>query len=57
MNLPEDALDRAMQITGKGITDTLIEGLRALERRRDLHVVRALRGQVRFELDLERTRD
>ncbi len=56
VNLPEDALDRAMEITGKGITDTLLEGLRELERRRDRSALRKLRGRVRFELDLERTR-
>lgn len=56
VNLPEDALDRAMRITGKGITDTLIDGLREIERRRDRSALRKMRGRVRFELDLERTR-
>lgn len=56
VNLPEDALDRAMEITGKGITDTLLEGLRELVRRRDRSALRKLRGRVRFDLDLEQTR-
>jgi hypothetical protein len=51
--LPEDVLDSAMRITGKGITETLLEGLRAIERRRDLSALRKLRGRVRFELELE----
>lgn len=55
-NLPRDALERAMRITGKGITETLIEGLRELERREKRSALRALRGRVRFELDLEETR-
>ncbi len=56
INVPEDALERAMQITGKGITDTLVEGLREIERRRDRSALRKLRGRVQFDLDLERTR-
>jgi hypothetical protein len=33
-NLPEDLLDKAMDYTGKGITETLVEGLEQLRRRR-----------------------
>lgn len=53
IHLPEEALERAMRITGKGITDTLVE---EIERRRDRSAVRKMRGRVRFDLDLERTR-
>lgn len=56
INLPEETLARAMRITGKGITDTLLEGLREIERRRDRSALRKMRGRVRFDLDLERTR-
>jgi hypothetical protein len=56
VNLPEDALASAQRLTGKGITSTLIEGLAALERRSLRSAMRQLRGNVRFELDLERTR-
>jgi hypothetical protein len=56
VNPPEEVLERAMGITGKGITETLLEGLHELERRRDRSALRALRGRVRFDLDLERTR-
>lgn len=56
VNLPEDVLDRAMRITKKGITETLLEGLGELERRSQRSALRRLRGKVRIELDLEATR-
>ncbi len=45
-----------MKLTGKGLTPTLLEGLRELERRAKRSALRKLRGKVRFELDLDRTR-
>lgn len=56
VNLPEETLDRAMEITGKGITATLIEALRELEKREQRSALRSLRGKVRFDLDLAETR-
>jgi hypothetical protein len=56
VNLPEDILARAQSLTGKGITSTLIEGLSALERRSLRASLRRLRGQIDFQLNLERTR-
>ena len=55
-NIPEEALARAQRITGIGITGTLTEGLRALDREAARAGLRQLRGKVRFELDLEKTR-
>jgi hypothetical protein len=56
VNLPEEALENARRITGKGVTATIIDGLHELERRSRRSALRALRGKVRFELDLEETR-
>jgi len=56
VNLPEQTLVNATRITGKGITPTIIEGLHELERKRNRSALRALKGRVRFELDLEKTR-
>ncbi len=56
VNLPRDLIERALELTGKGITPTIIEGLREIERRSKRSALRALRGKVRFELDLEETR-
>jgi hypothetical protein len=56
VNLPADTLDRAVAITGKGITPTIVEGLHEIERRGKRSALRRLRGKVRFALDLEATR-
>lgn len=56
VTLPADVLARARKITGQGITETITQGLRALEGQRDRTALRALRGRVRLQLDLEKTR-
>jgi hypothetical protein len=55
-NLPADVLDRAQKITGKGITETLVEALRALDRQSKRSAMRSLRGKISFDLDLAKTR-
>ena len=56
VNVPADTLEAAIRVTGKGITSTIVEGLHELERRAKRSALRALRGKVRFELDLGETR-
>ena len=56
VNIPEDLLASATKLTGRGITPTIVEGLMELGRRSKRSALRALRGKVRFELDLEETR-
>jgi len=56
VNLPARTLEQAMKLTGKGITPTILEGLREIERRAQRSALRGLRGKVRFDLDLEETR-
>jgi len=56
VNVPTDVLDSATRATGKGVTLTVIEGLRELERMARRSALRSLRGKVRFDLDLTRTR-
>ncbi len=56
-NLPPDLLQAAMQVTGKGITDTLIEGLRRLRRARAYEKAMALRGRIALRVDLEKSRE
>jgi hypothetical protein len=56
VNVPVRVLDNAVKVTGKGATLTVIDGLEELERRARRSALRGLRGEVRFELDLERTR-
>jgi hypothetical protein len=56
VNLPNELLARAQESTGRGITETIVAGLEELERTRKRSALRGLRGRVRFELDLARTR-
>jgi hypothetical protein len=53
VNVPGRVLENAVKVTGKGVTSTVIEGLEELDRRAKRSALRALRGKVRFELDLE----
>jgi hypothetical protein len=56
VNVPADVLERARKVTGRGITETIVEGLLELDRQRRRSALRALRGRVRFELDVDKTR-
>lgn len=55
-NIPAKLLQRAQEGTGLGITETLVAGLEELQRGRKRSALRALRGKIRFELDLEKSR-
>jgi len=56
-NLPEDLLTEAMKVTRKGITDTLVEGLRLVGRARGYEKAMALRGKIRLDVDVEASRE
>ena len=56
-NLPEDLLEEAMETTGKGITDTLTEGLELVRRTRAYRKAVALRGTLDLGIDLEESRE
>jgi len=56
-NLPGDLLDDAMKVTGKGITETLVEGLRLVRRTRAYDKAMALRGRIRLDVDLDSSRE
>jgi hypothetical protein len=56
-NLPEDLLADAMEVTRKGITETLVEGLRLVRRSRAYDKAKALRGKVQIRIDLEKSRE
>ena len=55
-NLPADLLDAAQKATGKGITETLVEGLEQIRRRRAMERVLALKGKVRLKIDIDELR-
>jgi len=56
-NLPEDVLSGALLATGKGITDTLVEGLRLVRRAHAHEKAMALRGRLVLKVDLEESRE
>jgi hypothetical protein len=56
-NLPGYLLEEAMQVTGKGITETLVEGLRLVRSRRAYEKAMALRGKVKLSIDLDASRE
>ena len=56
-NLPRDLLEDAMNVTKKGITETLVEGLRQVRRRSAYEKAMALRGKIKLDIDLENARE
>jgi hypothetical protein len=56
VNLPAKLLERARETTGLGITETIVKGLQELERGKQRSALRQLRGRIRLELDLDKTR-
>jgi hypothetical protein len=56
-NLPGDLLDDAMDVTGKGITETLVTGLHLVRRTRAYRKAMALRGKVHLKIDLNESRE
>jgi hypothetical protein len=56
-NLPEDLLREAMKVTEKGITETIVEGLRRVRQARASAKAQALRGRISLKIDLEESRE
>ncbi len=56
-NLPEELLRDAMEVSGKGITDTLVAGLQLVRQSRAHDRAMALRGKVRLHIDLDESRE
>ena len=56
-NLLADLLRDATRVTGKGITETLIDGLELVRRSRAYGKAQALRGRLRLDIDLEASRE
>ncbi len=56
-NLPDNLLRDAMRATGKGITETLIEGLERLRRASAFQKAMALKGKIRLDIDLDQSRE
>jgi len=55
--LPEELLRRAQQSTGKGVTDTIRDGLRLVAAGDAYRTLQRLRGKVRFSVSLRKFRE
>ncbi len=56
-NLPVKLVDEACQVTGKGITETLVAGLERVARSAAAAKARALKGKLRLTIDIETSRE
>ena len=57
VHIPADLLKDARRSTGRGITETVREGLRLVAAREAYKGLRKLKGKVKIEVDLEVLRE
>ena len=57
VELPAELLEKARQTTGEGITGTIRRGLELVAGARAQTELKALRGKVKFSLDIAASRD
>jgi hypothetical protein len=57
VNLPRELLQEAEEITGQGITETLVAGLKLLAMRSAYRKAMALRGKLDLRIDIETSRE
>lgn len=55
--LPEELIDRAMRVSGKGLTQTVRESLEDTARKEVFKKVLDLQGTMKIKLDLDRLRE
>lgn len=56
-NLPDELLEEACRSTGKGITETLIEGLAMVRRAAAAGDAKRLKGKLKLAIDLTESRE
>jgi hypothetical protein len=56
-NLPARLLEEACQVTGKGITETLVAGLESVRRSAAAGKAKALKGKLHLVVDIETSRE
>ncbi len=56
-NLPAELLEQAMRATGRGITETIVEGLERVKRADAYRKAMALKGKVHVAVDLDASRE
>jgi hypothetical protein len=56
-NLPEEILRAAMAVTGEGITETIVIGLRLVTRARAYERAMTLKNRIRLDVDVAASRE
>ena len=56
-NLPLELIRQATSVTGKNLTDTLIEGLEMVKRTASFEKAQKLKGKLVLNIDLETSRE
>ena len=57
VHVPSDLLSKARESTGRGITETVLQGLRLVAAAEAYRSLRALQGRVPVSMDLEALRE
>ncbi|MBI2058355.1 MAG: hypothetical protein HYT87_01155 [Nitrospirae bacterium] len=55
-NLPAELLSEAQEVTKKGITETLVHGLKLVRRSRAYEKAMALKGKIHLDLNIDELR-
>jgi len=55
-NIPEDLLKAAQDVTGAGITETIVEGLERVRRQRFYEKLQQLKGKIHLNIDIDELR-
>lgn len=56
-NIPKKLLKEAQDVTKGGITETLVEGLRLVKRRKAFQKGMALKGKIHLSIDIDQARE
>ena len=56
-NLPAELLEDAMKVSKKSMTETIVEGLELVRRRRAYTKAMALKGKLHLDVDLDKARE
>ncbi len=56
-NLPEELIRQATSVTGKNLTDTLIQGLTMVKRTAAFEKAVKLKGKLKLDIDLDVSRE
>ena len=57
VHVPESLLLKAQKSTGKGITETIRQGLQLVAASEAYEALRKMRGKVKFSIDIDRLRE